>query len=85
MFQLLYIIFLFFTFSINAAEEMYIQHTVKKGETLSQILIDYRLRPVYHNEGFLDEVLALNHLDLKRAKKLEIGDILVLPIKKSSL
>jgi len=72
-------------FSANAAEKMLLQHIVKKGETLSQILYDYHLRPIYPTDGYLDEVLSLNHLDLERTKKLEIGDVLVLPITKSYL
>jgi hypothetical protein len=54
-------------------------HQVKKGETISSILHKLELGPLYGKDGWTERILELNRVTLKKSKKLEPGDMLVIP------
>ncbi len=54
-------------------------HQVKEGETISSILHKLGLSPLYGKEGWTTKILEINRVTLKKSKKLEPGDMLVIP------
>jgi hypothetical protein len=64
--------------SSNALSESTI-HIVKKDETLSEILYNLNLRPVYGKKGYLAIVLAQNKYKIKK-HKIFPGNRIVLPV-----
>jgi len=55
-------------------------YLVKKGESISQILHNHNLSPLYGAKEWVEKVLNLNRLDIESATKLRIGDVIVLPL-----
>ncbi len=57
-------------------------HKVKEGETISTILYELGLYPLYGKDGWTEQVLKLNRVTLKKSRGLEPGDMLIIPIDK---
>jgi len=55
-------------------------YVIKKGDIVSQLLVDNKLTPLYGSQKWVEKVLKLNRLSYKSARKLEPGDVVVLPI-----
>ena len=79
----LVLIFAFFPISEilgNTQNLDYTPYILKKGETISSILYDKGLRPLFGHRQWVTKVLQLNRLNLESAKKLRTGEVIVLPV-----
>lgn len=52
---------------------------VKKGDTLSEILYSHDYKPLYGEQKWVDKVLEINRLTADSTKKLEIGEMIIIP------
>lgn len=57
----------------------YTPYVIKKGDIVSQLLVDNELTPLYGSKQWVEKVLKMNRLTQESAKKLEPGDVIVLP------
>lgn len=57
----------------------YTQYTLKKGDTISEVLYSRGIYPLYGDNKKVQATLKLNRLTLEEAKKLDVGDIILLP------
>jgi hypothetical protein len=57
----------------------YTPYVIQKGDIVSQLLVDNSLTPLYGSKQWVEKVLKLNRLTYSSAKKLEPGDVIVLP------
>ena len=58
----------------------YIPYVIQKGDSASQVLSDYSFSPLYGKSKWVEKVLKLNRLTEATAKKLEPGDVIVIPM-----
>lgn len=57
----------------------YTPYVIQKGDIVSQLLVDNELTPLYGSKQWVEKVLEMNRLTYESAKKLEPGDVIVLP------
>lgn len=62
-----------------AKSSKYIPYIIKKGDIVSQLLVDNELTPLYGSKMWVEKVLKMNRLTYATAKKLEPGDVIVIP------
>lgn len=67
-------------FSANAKKSDFTPYVIKKGDNVSQVIADNALTPLYGKEQWVEKVLKLNRLTRQTAKKLEPGDVIVIPV-----
>lgn len=67
----------------KAKDSDYIPYVIKKGDSASQVIANHSLTPLYGKAKWVEKVLELNRLTYETAKKLEPGDVIVLPISAS--
>lgn len=77
--KLLLVSFLVASLNINA-EVIYKQYTVKKGDTLSEILYEHGIKPLYTKDGSVNSAFKINRLNNNSTKELVAGDVLMLPV-----
>ena len=63
-----------------AKDGQYSPYIIKKGQTISQILSDHNLAPLYGESEWVEKVLLLNRLTYETAKKIEPGEVVILPV-----
>ncbi len=69
------------TCDVSIAQE-YIHYNVKKRDRLISILRSLKLSPIFGKQGYLNEAIALNPINIKRKGNLILPNtVLVLPIK----
>jgi len=66
--------------NVYAKGSKYTPYIIKKGDNASQILSDHEFSPLYGKAMWVDKILKLNRLTYETAKKLEPGDVIVIPI-----
>lgn len=54
-------------------------HKVTKGETVSSILFDLGVRPLYGEGGWSQKILDLNRVTLHKSRTLIPGDLIIIP------
>lgn len=59
----------------------YRPYVLKAGDNVSEIIAAHNLAPLYGENEWVDKVLKLNRLTLASAKKMEPGDVIVLPLR----
>lgn len=70
------------SFNAPVFAEEYLHYQVQKNDYLSNILQSLRLVPIYGKNGYLNEVITLNRLKIKKNGNLiQVGTQLVLPIR----
>jgi hypothetical protein len=74
--------------TVFATQKNYLEYEVKKHDTLSKILRNHRLQPIYGEKGFLNKTLILN--PQKKATKGDLifqGEVILIPtsLKKTDL
>ena len=62
-----------------AANSDYTPYVIKKGDIVSQLLVDNELTPLYGSKQWVEKVLKMNRLTQESARALEPGDVIVLP------
>jgi len=62
--------------------DQYSPYIVKKNETIIGILKSHNIAPLYGEQDWLEKVLDLNRLTYQTAKKIRVGEVLVLPIER---
>lgn len=77
-------ILIFFLFFISlfswAGNSKYRAYIIKEYDIVSDLLHKNDLHPIYGDSNWLEKVLKLNRLTLESAKKLKVGDVIVLPV-----
>jgi hypothetical protein len=68
------------TFSAFAKRSEYTPYIFKKGDIVSQVLVNHELSPLYGKKKWVEKVLRLNRLTDSSAKKMEPGDVIVIPV-----
>lgn len=58
----------------------YSVYVVKPGDTVNTVLQDNGLSPLYGEGNFEEQTLKLNRLSKESTKKLEVGEVLILPL-----
>lgn len=72
---------LFLSFNAPVFAKEYLHYQVQKNDFLSNILQSLRLVPIYGKNGYLNEVISLNRLKIKKNGNLiRVGTQLILPI-----
>ena len=74
------VLFLLLTNLAAAAQSEFTPYIVKKGETVSEILHNHQIAPLYTGAEWVEKVLKLNRLTQETAKKLEPGEVIILPV-----
>jgi hypothetical protein len=64
-----------------ASDSDYRPYIIKEGDNVSEILFNKSLAPLYGSKSWIEKVLKLNRLTLVTSKKLEPGDVIILPLK----
>lgn len=77
--RVLLIVLLTLSAYANETKQLHTQYTLKKGDTVSEILHRRGLAPLYGNEEQVEKTLKLNRLTAQQAKELKQGDIILLP------
>ena len=72
-------LFILILLSGQVFSESFGVHQVKEGETISSILHKLGLSPLYGKEGWTTKILEINRVTFNKSKKLEPGDMLVIP------
>ena len=70
-----------FSSELQAQTSPYSLYIIKKGDDVSTVLKRHSLSPLFGKDKWVSKVLKLNRLNLSSTKKLEPGDVLVLPVK----
>src|SRR3989338_5658883 len=52
---------------------------IKEGDTLSDVLYKNNIKPLYGKNRFVEKTLKLNRLSFDSTKKLQPGDVIVIP------
>lgn len=63
----------------------YSVHEMQPGDTISEVLQNNGLTPLYGQKQKVEEVLKLNRLTQQKAKTLEKGEVIVIPIASKKL
>jgi hypothetical protein len=75
----LLLITLFFSTHLFANSSQFTPYVLQKGDTVSEVLADYEIGPLYVGKKWENKVLELNRLSKETAKKLEPGDAILIP------
>lgn len=67
--------------TLSAKESQYIPYIIQEGDNVSKVLKNHKLAPLYGNNKWVENVLKLNRLDQQSARKLEVGDVIIVPYK----
>ena len=79
--SILPVLTLMFFSSIGVSKEIeFTPYIMKQGDTVNQILLDHNIRPLYGSAEWEEKVLKLNRLTKSSAKKIEPGDVIILPV-----
>lgn len=73
------------TFVLANETDQYTPYVIKKGETISNIVHKYHLTPLYGETEWVTKVLKMNRLTHAQAKKIEPGEIVILPVARELL
>lgn len=71
---------LFFCFKLQANSIPYKPYIIKVNDNISDILNNFQYSPLFGKNQWVEKVLKLNRLTYKSAKKLDVGDVIILPM-----
>ncbi len=74
------LVFLILNFARAEEKIDYFRYEVKKKDTVSDLLYSLKMKPIYGPGNYLERTLVKNNLSESKAKNLEKGDILYIPI-----